>query len=200
MLESGRMPLYLKRLLTGLDLEDRILSVSSLFAFISVFLPWMSGQWLSEEGVSYSGVEFFTSYIGIVIALCTLTVCILTIVPAAGWQLPLKRRQRETLRVSLAALSAVLTLAALSVLINVTYDYTRMDIRFGIYGTFAGSIVSAFYAFWKLQEFRKNEPHEVFHHPEAEVVQEERRDVFASPPPPPPPPPLQPEDYNAMRR
>jgi hypothetical protein len=132
--------------------------------------------------------------------LCTLAVFIMTVVPAAGGQLPLKHRQRETLRSSLAILAAVLTLSALSVLINVTYDYARMDIRFGIYATFAGSIVSAFYAFWKLQEFRRSEIHEVFHHPEEIVQQEERRDPFAVPPPPPPPPPLEPEDYKAIRR
>jgi hypothetical protein len=189
-----------KRLLANLDLEDRILAAASLFAFVSVFLPWMSGQWLSEEAVSYSGIHFFTSYIGMTVALCMLAVFVMTIVPAAGGQLPLKRRQRETLRSSLAILAAVLTLAALSVLINVTYDYTRMDIRFGIYATFAGSIVSAFYAFWKLQEFRKSEPHEVFHHPEEMVQQEDRRDPFDVPPPPPPPPPLAPEDYKAIRR
>lgn len=189
----------IKRIFSGLDLEERILASASVFAFISVFFPWMSGQWLSDDAVSYSGVQFFTAYIGIAIAICTLTVFILTVVPAAGGQLPLKRKQRETLRVSLSLLATVLTLAALSVLINVTYDYTRMDIRFGIYGTFAGSVVSAFYSFWKLQEFRKNEPQEVFHHPETPLPQEERRETFISPPPPPPPPPLQPEEYRNVR-
>lgn len=189
-----------KRILSGLDLEDRILSAASLFAFISVFFPWMSGQWLSDDAVSYSGVQFFTAYIGIAVALCALAVCAMTILPATGVQLPFKRRQREILRVTFALLATVLTLAALSVLINVTYDYTRMDIRFGIYGTFAGSIVSAFYAFWKLQEFRKSEPHELFHHPETPLSQEERRETFISPPPPPPPPPLEPEEYRALHR
>jgi len=189
----------LKRLLSGLDLEDRILAISSFFAFVCVFFPWMSGR-LSDDAVSYSGVQFFTAYIGMIIAVCTLAVFLITVIPAAGWQLPLKRKQREMFRTSLGLLSAVLTLAALSVLVNVTYDYTLMDIRLGVYGTFAGSIVSAFYAFWKLQEFRKNEPQELFHHPEVQLAPEDRREPFATPPIPPPPPPLQPEEYRSVHR
>ena len=186
----------LKRLLTVLDLEERILAGAAFVALVSVFLPWMSGQWLSDESVSYSGVQFFTAYLGIVIALSNIVILFVTIAPALGGSPLLKRRQRETTRVSLAVLSSVLTLAALSVLINVTYDYTRMDIRFGIYATFAGCVVSAFYAFWKLQEFRKNEPQEHFRHPEESSLPEERREMFVSPPPPPPPPaPLEPEEF-----
>lgn len=193
------MQLRLKRILANLDLEDRILTTASMIAFISVFLPWMSGQSGIEEEVSYSGVQFFTAYIGIAIALCSMGAFLITIVPATGGQLPLKRKQSETLRVALSLLASVLTLAALSVLINVTYDFTRLNIRFGIYGTFAGCIVSTFYAFWKLQEFRKNEPQELFHHPEETMQQEERREPFISPPPPPPPPPMQHEEYRANR-
>lgn len=195
------MQFRFKQLLNNLDLEDRILAISSFVAFTSVFLPWLSGQQGgSEEIVSFSGFEYFTGYIGTTVALCTFAVFLSTILPASGIQLPIKSRSRENLRVFLGVLAVILTLSSLSVLINATYEYSRLNIRFGIYSTFAGSIVCAFYAFWKQQEFIKNEPQEVFHHPEATIQAEPRRESYITPPPPPPPPaPLQPEEYRNMR-
>lgn len=194
------MQFRFKQLLNTLDLEDRILATSSCIAFFSVFLPWLSGQQGgSDEIVSYSGFEYFTGYIGATIALCTLIVFLATILPAAGVQFITRRKHREYIKVILGVLAVILTLAALSVLINATYEFSRLNIRFGIYSTFAGSIVCAFYAFWKQQEFIKNAPQEVFHHPEATIQTEHRRESFISPPPPPPPPPLKPEEYKNVR-
>ncbi len=186
----------IQRLLVTLDLEERILTCACLSAFVSVFFPWLSGQWLSDEFASYSGVEFFTAWLGVLIALMYAGVLVLTIVPAAGGPVMMKRKHREIARVLLSGQATILTLAALSVLINVTYDYTRMDIRFGVYFAFAGGLVSTFYACWKFQEFRKGESHEAFRHPEDMQVVEERRETMTPPPPPPlPPEPSQPEDH-----
>lgn len=194
------MQFRFKQLLNNLDLEDRILATSSFVAFLSVFFPWLSGQQGgSEESISFSGFEYFTGYIGTTVSLCTLTVFLLTILPAAGVQFPLKSRTRENLRVLLGVLAIILTLSSLSVLISATYEFSRLNIRFGIYSTFAGSVVCAFYAFWKQQEFIKHEPQEVFHHPEVTLQQEQRRESYISPPPPPPPAPLQPEEYRNVR-
>lgn len=194
------MQFRLKHFLHTLDLEDRILATSSFTAFLFVFFPWISGQQGgSEKIVSYSGFEYFTGYIGMTVAICTCFVFLSTTLPAMGSTFPIKNRKREYVRVALGAIAVLLTLAALSVLINATYEYSRLNIRFGIYGTFAGSIVCAFYACWKLQEFIKNEPQEVFHHPEVVLPQEQRRETIISPPPPPPPPPLQPEEYRNIR-
>lgn len=189
------MSFRVQRVLPSLDLEERILAGASLIAFISVFLPWISGEWLSDDTVSHSGFEFFTSYLGTAVALLHIAILLLTVVPAGGGSVRMKRKTREYMRLALAGQSSILTFAALSVLVNVTYDYTRMDIRFGIYLSFAGCVLSTFYAFWKLQEFRKNEPKESFHHPETPSVVEDVRENFEAPPPPPPPPPLNPEDY-----
>ncbi len=189
------MAFRIQRLFSSLDLEDRILTGASAIAFAGVFFPWISGEWLSDDPVSHSGFEFFTAYLGTLVALMQLAIIILTVVPAAGGPVMMKRKPREILRLILAAQSAFLTLSALTVLVNVTYDYTRMDIRFGIYITLAGSILSTFYAFWKMREYLQNAPHESFHHPEEPVMNEERREHISPPPPPPPPPPLSPEEH-----
>ena len=50
-----------------------------LLAAFGVFLPWMSGDWLGGDSVTYSGFGFYTSYLGLtlknplVAASCSLT-------------------------------------------------------------------------------------------------------------------------------
>jgi hypothetical protein len=189
------MAFRVQRLLSSLDLEDRILTTASAIGIVGVFCPWISGEWLSDDPVSHSGFEFFTAYLGTCIALMLLGVLIITIIPAGGGPMLMKRKSREILRLVFSAQSALLTLASLTVLVNVTYEYTRMDIRFGIYITLAGTILGTFYSYWKLREYIRNAPQESFHHPEEPVAIEERREPISAPPPPPPPPPLSPEEH-----
>jgi len=191
------MPSRIKRAFAGLELEERILNGASLLAIVSVFLPWISGQWLGDEDLTYSGFQFFTSIIGIIIFLCHVSLLALTVIPMFGGKMMLRKKQKEIIRLCLAGQATILSLAALSVLTKVTYDYTRMEIRFGIYCTFIGSLVAAFYAFWRLQEFRKSESQDLFHHPDDRTVATDRIEtVMQTPPPPPPPPPLQPEEHH----
>lgn len=187
------MPSRLQRILASLDLEERILYGASLFTVVSIFLPWLSGEWLGEDYVSYSGFQFFTSFIGIVIFLIHAYTLAGVFAPGV-----LRKKNKDLVRFCLTTLAMILTLASLSVLTKVTYDYTRMEIRFGIYFTLAGSLVSAFYAFWKLQESKKREHMETFHHPEDIKVEPEivHTTPLDTPPPPPPPPPLEPEEHH----
>lgn len=186
----------LKHLLAGLELEERILNGSALVGVLSVFLPWLSGEWLGEESVSYSGFEFFTSFIGILIFAMHVALLLIVLVPAFGGPVIVKRRHREVVRLCLASQATVLSIAALSVLTKVTYDYTRMEIRFGIYIAFISSILAAFYSFWRLQEQRKAGNSELFHHPDDQAAPTERSETVIPPPPaPPPPPPLEPEEH-----
>jgi len=79
----------------------------------------------------------------------------------------------------------------------VTFESTRMEIRFGIYAVIIGGIVTTFYALLKLQECLKQEPHDQFRHPDDLKPLDERRDsVLSTPPLPPPPPPLKPEEHH----
>lgn len=189
------------RMFNALDLEEKILNGASIFALVSVFFPWFSGEWLGEADVTYNGFTFFTSFIGWTIFLLHLAILALTVVPAFGGPSFVKRHARENARLSLAGIAAILSLAAISVLMNVTNDYTRMEIRFGVFCTFAGSIFATLYAFWKTQEQRKREAGETFHHPEDHEKPEERPVVPVQPlsAPPPPPPPLEPEEYRPHR-
>lgn len=190
-------PVSLKRLMTALDLEERILTAATLFAMISVFLPWMSGEWLGDKEITFTGFGFYTSFIGNIIFVLLLALLILTVAPGIGHPIIARRSIRDLVRVAFASQATVLSLAALSVLVNITYDYTRMNIRFGVYCTFIGSLIAAFYAFWKWQEHRAGMSTEVFHHPDDHIEPEERVEMPLQPPPPPPPP-LEPEEHRIV--
>lgn len=190
-----------RRALAALDLEERILNCASLFALVSVFFPWFSGEWLGEDYVSYNGFRFFTAFLGTSVFLLHLALLSITVVPLFGGPSFVKRQSREIARLLLSSYATVLSLAALAVLTTVTYDYTRMEIRFGIYATFIGSLVTTFYAFWRLQEQRRLGSPEVFHHPEDHHAESAHTEPsIPAPPPPPPPPPLKPEDHRILPR
>lgn len=187
----------LQRILASLDLEERILTGAALAAAGSVFFPWMSGEWLGGDFVSYSGFQSFTSVIGFAVFLLNLGILVITFLPFFARPHLLKRRMKEIIRLAMASQAMVLTLAAISVLTLVTYDYTRMEIRFGIWFTLTGSLVAMAYAFIKLQQVRRSDSIEHFGHPEERHTSYEAADAPMSPlpPPPPPPPPMQPEEH-----
>lgn len=189
----------MKRIWSTVDLEERILNGAALIALVSIFLPWLSGEWLGGDSVTYTGFGFYTSFIGIVVFILMLLVVLITIVPLLGGPILIRRRYRESVRLYLASQISVLLLAALSVLTKVTYEFSRIEIRFGIYLTLIGSIIVSVYAFLRWQEERKTQAHGVFHHPEDPVAVNERPESFLTPPPPPPPPPLEPEEYHLHR-
>lgn len=183
-------------MLSSMDLEERILNGASLFAFISVFMPWLSGEWLGEDFVSYSGFRFFTAAIGITFFLLHLVQLSISLSPMFGGPQLVRGHRKDVVRLCLTVQATILSLAALSVLTSITYDYTRMEIRFGIYCAFIGSLVSAFYSFWKMQEHNKAGVPEIFHHPDTVEAAPEPHPVHHSHiPPPPPPPPLEPEEF-----
>lgn len=196
MLECRSMTPRFQRFLHALDLEERILNAAVLFALVSIFFPWLSGEWLGGDPVLYSGFHFFTSFIGIIVFLLHVTLLSITLVPALGGPVFIKRRYREIVRLYLASQTTILVLAALSVLTKVTYE-SRVEIRFGIYFTLVGSLVATLYSFLKWQEQRKQEVQELFHHPEDHQPLGERSESsLPLPPPPPPPPPLEPEEHH----
>ncbi len=120
---------------------------------------------------------------------------LITLVPLFGGPILLRKRYREVIRLCLAGQSTILLLAALSVLMKVTYEFSRIEIRFGVYFALIGSIVVTIYCFLRWQEDRKAEIHDLFRHPEDNKVMSERLEsTLPSPPPPPPPPPLEPEE------
>ncbi len=183
------------RSLAALDTEEQILAGGSLIALIGVFLPWMSGEWLGGDRVTFSGFGFYTSYLGFIVFFLHLFLLMVAAVPLVGGPVLLRRRHREVTRLVVSAAAALLVLASLSVLMKVTFEFTRMEMRYGIYVSLIGSLVTLLYSFLRFQEFRKLQLQEVFRHPEDRTPKHEQKETYVAPPPPPPPPPSQPEEF-----
>ncbi len=187
------------RKISSLELEEQILNGGTLVTVIGIFLPWMGGEWLGGESVTYSGLGFYTSFIGFSTLLLELFVLTITAAPLLGGVVIIRKRYRETVRLCLTALSSVMILSALSVLAKVTFEFSRMEIRFGIYVAIVGSLVATLYAFMRYQEQRRGLVQELFHHPEDVPTPEIRKEIVAPPPPPPPPPAPAPEEHRLFR-
>ncbi len=179
----------MKRAFASLDLEERILNGAALFALLSVFFPWLSGEWPGGELDSYSGFSFYTSFIGWIIFLLLLTLISVTFSPMLGGPVLIRRKHKEITRLCIAAQTTILSIAALSVLMKVTYEFAHVEIRFGMYFVLIGSIVTTIYCFLKWQEELQNAQQDTFHHPEDSAPLSERTETMLEPPPPPPPPP-----------
>ncbi len=190
----------LLRALLSLDLEERILNIGSLIALTGVFLPWLSGEWLGDDTITYRGFHFYTAFIGYAIAVLHIVLLLITLIPLLGGPVVIGRRLRDPLRLLLGGQAVILSLAALTVLTKVTFEFTRVQVRYGIYVTLTGSVIAALYSLLKVQQQRKLEPQEEhFRHPEDASLEQQRMENFKeeeSLPPTPPPPPLEPEDHN----
>ncbi len=190
-----------QRALAALDLEERILNGAILASLVFLFFPWLSGQFLGGDPVSYSGLQFYVSYIGGTILVLQIFILLITFMPILGGPQIVKRAMRSSVRLWACLQVAVLTIASLSVLTRVTYEFRGLGIRYGVYFSLVCSLIAALYAFLQWQEERRTEVQDLFHHPEDQThhvptpVQEIRTQTVV-PPPPPPPPPLQAEDHN----
>lgn len=182
------MPSRLLRSLQTLELEEQILNAGSAIAIIGIFLPWLSGEWL---GVSetYNGLGFYTSFLGLAIFLIHLFLLLVTFLPLTGGPVLLRKRYREFVRLFLAFQAVVLVLGVLTVLTRVTFEFTRMEVRWGVYVTLIGSFVTLLYTFLRWQEHRRSDVQDLFHHPEDQVAPPAESEAPTVPPPPPPPPP-----------
>lgn len=183
------------RVISALDLEEQILNSGAMIAMVGVFLPWLGGEWLGGDEVIYSGLGFYTSFLGLVILLLHTFILLITAVPLTGGPILVRKRFRELVRLCAALQATILVLAALSVLTKMTFEFSRMEVRFGIYVCLIGSLVAALYAFLRMQEQRRTQVQELFHHPEDFAVPSAREGAAVPPPPPPPPPAPEPEEH-----
>ncbi len=194
------MSVSIFRKISALELEEQILNGGALVTVIGIFLPWMGGEWLGGERVTYSGVGFYTAFIGLTVLVLQLLVLAITAAPLFGGVVIVRKRNREFVRLCATSLSSVLALSALSVLAKVTFEFSRMEIRFGIYVAIVGSLVATLYAFLRYQEQHRGLVQELFHHPEDAPTPEVRNEVASVPPPPPPPPPPAAEEHRLFRQ
>lgn len=184
------------RALSALDLEERILNGAALLAAVGVFLPWISGEWLGGDPVSYSGFSFYTSFLGLAVFLLHFFVILVTMVPLFGGPTLVRRRHLDAVRFAATAQATILILGALSVLTKVTFEFSRIEIRLGIYVALVGSLIATLYAFIKWQQQRRQAVQDVFRHPDDAAPAAENASLRPSVPPPPPPPPPAPEDHH----
>lgn len=195
------MPSHFLRKVIALDLEEKILNGGALMTLAGVFLPWIGGEKLGDLTVTYTGFGFYTSFIGIVIFCLSLFTLLITIIPLTGGPVLIRKQYREVVRLCLATTATILIIGALSVLINVTTsDFQRMEIRFGIYLSLIGSLVSLLYTFLRFQEQRRSDVQELFHHPEELKKPVDRQEFFDAPPRPSPPSPPPLEEHRIHHR
>jgi hypothetical protein len=187
----------LKRMWSALNLEERILNGAAIVCFISIFLPWLSGELPNDDKILYTGFDYYTSFIGITVFIFLVAILLLTLIPLFGGPIVFRKKHRENVRFFLSIQCTVLLLAALSVLVKVGYGYTRIEISYGIYMAIIGSIIMTIYTFLRWQEEKKSETHDLFHHPEDGRPHSGKvESTIPTPPPPPPPPPLEPEELH----
>ena len=154
------------RKLSRLSLEEKILNSASLLALIGVFSPWIAGEWLGGETVSFTGLGFYTSFMGITVLFLHLFLLLITIIPLTGGPSLVRKQHKEIIRLFVSVQAAVLVIAGLSVLTKFTLEFSRMEIRFGVYLSLVGSLIAALYAFLIKKEEEKNEVYDLFHHHE----------------------------------
>lgn len=179
------------RTIMQLELEEKILNAGAFIALLGVCMPWLGGEWLGGEFVSFSGFSFYTSFMGIAAFVLNAVVLLVTLVPAAGGSPIVKKRYKNVSRLGASVISTTLAISALSVLTKITFEFSRMEVRFGIYVTIVGGLVTSLYAFLRVQDENKQHVHELFHHPDDSTIPdtEDSLPSLQTPPPPPPPPP-----------
>ncbi|OGJ53971.1 hypothetical protein A3D11_04430 [Candidatus Peribacteria bacterium RIFCSPHIGHO2_02_FULL_49_16] len=188
MLHEHTMNMSFLRNIRNLDIGERMLNSAALVSIIGIFLPWISGQWLGGESIRYSGLHFYTSSIGWSVFVLNTFIFSITAVPLiknGAWRL----QKKDLIRLLCALQSSILLLAALSILTKFTFEFSRLDVRFGIYVALFGSLFVTFESFCKWKE----QPAWTIPLPK-EPVQDGKKidnprkyDVSALPPPPPPP-------------
>lgn len=189
------MPPKMLKTLASLELEERLLNAGALIAALSMFLPWIGGDWLGGDSVSYNGFGFYTAFLGIAVFLIHLFLLLVTFVPLLGGPVLLKKRFREIVRLVASLQAVILVLATLTVLMRVSFEFSRMEVRFGIYVCLAGSILAFAESLQRYAVQRRSQHGGTFHHPEDPRQPQVRDESIAPPPPPPPPPAPAPEDH-----
>ena len=178
-----------------MELEDQILHAGVVVCVAGVLMPWFGGDWSGTQTL-WTGLGFYTAYIGWGVLLMQLFLLLSMLVPLIGGPVLLRRTIRHTVRLILCFSSLILLLAALSVLIRVTFEFSGVDVRFGIYLSLVGSGISTLYAFLRYQEQNKTASQEQFRHPDEKPVVRTPELDDTLPPPPPPPPPAAVEDHH----
>lgn len=167
-----------------MELEEQILNLGAFVALVGVFLPWIGGEWLGGDTITHTGIGYYTGYMGLMIAALHTFVLLVTFVPLSGGPQVIRKDRKDIARFLSSTQATILTMAALSVLTKTTLDFARLEIRFGLYVSLIGSLVSSLYTYLRYQEQRKKEIRSIFQYPEPEIdepsIPQQQYDVYSS--------------------
>lgn len=160
------------RKVLSLDLEEKILNAMLVVSLLGLLFPWIGGKLslIDDQIVSYSGLGFYTSFIGFGIFALLGFSLLITVIPLVSGNQLLPREKKDVTRLTCTGLATILILSSLSVLIKVTFTSPGMEVRFGIYVSLISAMISSLYSFLKLQETKTRKVHDLFHHPEPPTV------------------------------
>lgn len=191
----------LSRVLRSLELEEKMLHAGGGVCLAGLFVPWLGGQWYGNDQ-QWNGFGFYTGFIGHIVLILELFIIAITFSPLLGGPIIVRKGSRNFVRMELCSITSVLLVACFTILFRLTAEVSGLEIRFGIYVSILGSVLSTLYAFLKYDEQRKSEVWQLFQHPDEqqpvkkkavnEIIDEHR-------PPPPPPPPMPAEDHSLFK-
>lgn len=192
----------LPRIFRSLELEEKVLHIGVGICLVGLFIPWLGGQWSGIER-QWNGFGFYTGFIGHIVLILELFIVSMTLSPLLGGPILVRKTLRNFVRLYLSSITSILLIACFTILFRLTSELSGAEIRFGIYVSILGSILSTLYAFLKYDEQRKNEVQQLFHHPdEQQPAKKKNIDPLTDehrPPPPPPPPPMPAEDHSLFK-
>lgn len=184
-----------------MELEEKILHSGIGLSVIGLFIPWLGGQWYGKEQ-EWNGFGFYTGFMGHAVLFFNCFILAMTLSPLLGGPVLVRKSIRQYVRLLLSGSTSLLLLASFTVLLRLTSEVSGAEIRFGIYVSILGSMLATLYAVLKVDEQRKSEVHQLFHHPDeqqrAKKVMEHLLDE-GRPPPPSPPPPMPIEDHSLFK-
>lgn len=149
--------------ISRLSLEEKVLNGACLASVVFLFFPWVGGEWLGGQIVRYNGLGFFTSFIGVCIMLLHVFTILVTLVPLSGGPALLHKDSKHIVRFVANLLACVLCVAAWSVLTKFTFEFSRLQIHFGMYVTLIGSVVALLYSFLLHMDAKRKDVHDLFH-------------------------------------
>lgn len=198
----GLMFEKLFRVLRSLELEEKVLHAGVGICLVGLFIPWLDGQRYGNSQ-QWNGFGFYTGFMGHAVLILELFIIAMTLSPLLGGPIIVRKISRNFVRMYLCSITSVLLVASFTILLRLTSEVSGAEIRFGIYVSILGSVLSTLYAFLKYDEQRKNEVRQLFHHPdEQQPVKKKAIDPLMDedrPPPPPPPSPMPAEDHSLFK-
>lgn len=159
------MNMVLLRKIAGMELAERLLNGGACVGALGVFLPWLSGEWLGGEPLRSAGFQSYTAIHGIGILALDAFIISITLIPLTGGAHIVAEQKKNALRLLASSQAVILTLLALSVLTSITFAFSRMGIRFGIYVSLLGNLLATFEAFCQWKEQREQQVRSFFHTP-----------------------------------